>query len=506
MSRALSALVLCIALPAAAQDGRGLSLSGSVDLIVQRNDLAVDPATGQPRPDQHQVAPTLLLNWGAWSAGLTGRATNFYRMRSDLTVAEEDYALYRAYLRYTGDGYSAQLGDFNTLLGKGLVLSVVQNDATLQDWTVRGLDFRGRWKGLDVHALGGRVSNKARRLSLYQEWDVLGFESSVEWLRGHRLGVHASRIDDRVVPALLRSVAKGRRDTGSFSVTGTNLGGIFDYTFEAAKVHYRDKREDPFITQTMPWALKETEGSARYGHLVLAKGRWMAMAEYKNYRNFAIELTNPPLADRENERPSFERTEGRRLYLQYTFPEPTLTLFGSAGRVKEGTVLGRAVYEGSHVYGGFKLEDLFDRFSARYSYGLKRAHYNGAYPQKKTTGDLTYQFTPLWSLELTYRDRRNRIPGSRPYLERDEGLQLARSPWGALFLMRQYSSEETFLGPTSTGPRRPMYNGGVRVNFGKGSYVEASGGKLRGGEVCAGGACVTLPPYQGWKLVASLKF
>jgi len=47
-----------------------------------------------------------------------------------------------------------------------------------------------------------------------------------------------------------------------------------------------------------------------------------------------------------------------------------------------------------------------------------------------------------------------------------------------------------------------LYYGGVRVNFRKGSYLDLSAGRLRGGEVCASGQCITLPPFKGWKAAA----
>jgi hypothetical protein len=51
-----------------------------------------------------------------------------------------------------------------------------------------------------------------------------------------------------------------------------------------------------------------------------------------------------------------------------------------------------------------------------------------------------------------------------------------------------------------------MYYAGLRVNLRKDSYLELSGGRLRGGEVCAGGQCAILPPFRGWKLGAHLRW
>jgi hypothetical protein len=246
---------------------------------------------------------------------------------------------------------------------------------------------------------------------------------------------------------------------------------------------FRDRKRPSF-----PVPVDPREGTGAYGNLSWQRGAWFLMGEAKRYENFDDALNTPPLADRETEKNDLHDASGRRVFLQRSFMKPDLTVFLSAGRYREGT------RHGQNLYGGFKLQDGFGRMDLACTYGLRTV----LYPEKRTDAALTWRFTPRWSLDLTLRDRRNRPPWSDPYQETDLAVQVACSPRFALFLLQQRSSVTVF---DSTR----LYHGGLRVNLPKGSYLEMSGGRLRGGEVCAGGQCVKLPPFKGWQIAAHLR-
>jgi hypothetical protein len=231
------------------------------------------------------------------------------------------------------------------------------------------------------------------------------------------------------------------------------------------------------------------QGDGTYGNLSWHPGTWFLMAEYKNYQNFDNALNNPPLADRDTERNDLYDGTGRRLYAQYSFRSPDLTVFVSGGRYRQERNAGQS------VYGGFKLQDWHERLDLACTYGQKTV----LYPEKKTDAALTWRCTPLWSVQLTLRDKRNRPPGSTPYSETDLTVQLARSPRFAVYVLQQRSSLPVF-------DATRLYCGGLRVELPKGSYLDFSAGRLRGGEVCAGGQCIILPPFRGWKLAAHVRW
>jgi len=480
------------------------SVAVTHDLLVQNDQLAHGPAYPLDpgvRGHQFQEALSAVLDAGPWSGGFTVRDVNFYKIDASTTLARPDVSLYRIYAKYTGDGLGACAGDFNTLLGRGLILSVVQNDTVLQDWTIRGV--QGTWNrgALGVHGLAGTVSNNERlRGNGFQTWAVTGLEASLEWSHGQRVGVRAGTIRDGTVPPMLDGLAQGRRETRSVDLAGVNLGGgTLDYYLEAAAVQYLDP-----IAFPVPFrATDPARGSGAYGLLSCHRGPWLLQAEAKRYRHFDLELNNPPLADRETEKVTKDHSDGLRLYAQYSFPDPQLTLLASAGRYREGQLIAPVVFQGSGLYGGFRLEEWRDRLDCQCTYGLKTVHPAGEYPEKLTDAALTYRFTPRWSLDLTFQDRRNRSPGSDPYDQWDLTTQVGRSRWGAVYVTHQFDSlVNTTANPF---PTHGSTNAGVRITFGNGSYADLSGGRIRGGEVCAGGQCVILPASKGWKLLMHVR-
>ena len=487
--------------PAVTAPGPNVAVTN--DCLVQEDQLAHGPAYPEDpatRGRQFQEALSVVVDDGAWSGGFTARDVNFYKANASTTLGRPDAALYRVYARYAGDSLSAGAGDFNTLMGRGLILSVVQNDTVLQDWTIRGGQLAWQVDALELRGLAGTVSTNQRlRPNGYQTWDVAGLEASVAWRPGQRVGLRAGTIDDATVPPILRGQAAGRRVTQAADLAGANLLGAVDYYLEAAQVRYLD----PMVLPIPFRATDPGRGSGAYGLLAYHSGPWLLQAEFKRYRHFDLELNNPPLADRETEKLTKDNSGGARLYGQYSFRNPQLTLLCSAGRYQEGQLIAPVMYQGSSLYGGFRLEEWLDRLDCSYSYGLKTVHPAGAYPEKQTVAALTCRFTALWSLDLAFFDKRNRIPGSDPYDQWDLTAQVSRSRWGAVYVTHQYDS----LVGTTANPfaSHGSTNAGVRFTLKNGSYVDLSCGRIRGGEVCAGGQCVILPASQGWKVLTHFR-
>jgi hypothetical protein len=468
-------------LAAWAGEATPLTLSATTDLLTWHDLLATGPSrfTPTPRPGQYQYSLSLQGNLGPWTGGATLRDVNFYQPNPKITLDRATTTLYKKYLKFDASHWNLQAGDFNTMLGRGLVLSVIQNPAILKEDTIDGGDARYRSGRLEVHALGGTVTTEQQD----QSWRVSGFEATVRFLPGNRLGVRAGTIQDGRAPSF-GAPPLGLRQSRSVSLAGEDLLGSVNYYVELGHIDFRDQRLPLWPTPVDP-----RKGDGGYGSLSWHRQGWFLMAEAKHYENFDNQLNNPPLADRDTEKNDLHDASGRRLYAQYSFGSPDLTAFLSAGGYREETL------EGRNVYGGFKLQDCFDRLDMTYTYGLRTVQYL----EKKTDATLTWRFTPVWSLDLTLRDKRNRPSGADPYEETDLTVQVARSPRFSAYLMQQRSSLAVF-------DATRLYYGGVRVNFRKGSYLDLSAGRLRGGEVCASGQCITLPPFKGWKAAAHVRW
>ncbi|HLO66065.1 MAG TPA: hypothetical protein VK188_03530, partial [Holophaga sp.] len=436
---------------------------------------------------------------GPWTADLSVRAANVILAQSQWTLPGTRAEVHRLGAAWTGEAWKVRAGDFTAVLGRGLLLSVVRNEALLRDWSLRGARVvwqEGPW---EAQVLVGRADNGLGRLpSLARTWSVAGLEASLAWKPGHRVGIRVCALDDLRVPARMRSRATGRRLAGSLSLSGSLLGGLLDYYGEGALVRY----QDPPLVPPLPGALDPGRGRGAYGALTWARGPWMLQAEAKHYRRFDLDLNQPPVADRETEKGTLDVADGARLYGQRVFRDAGLTLFLSLGRYRQGRLTSAAAWRGSQAYGGFRLEGLGDALDASLTHGVKTVHEAGAYPERRTEAALTWRFTPAWSLALTFDGRANRPPDSAPYREDALTLEGAWVGRGALRIMRQSGTRS----PGAPFGGRDLYSGGLRLELGRESHVDLSGGRWRGGEACSGGQCAILPPFEGWRLEARFAF
>lgn len=513
-------LALLVAAPLLAQAEGGFRLTFTNDFVGQQNRLATwSPEASRPDRDpkeawrQFNESLAITGNWvlpdaGSLTFGLTGRSTNFYQQRSDLTLDPADSRLYRKYLKYSQGGFTAQVGDFHALLGRGLVLSVLPIDKLLKERTIEGADVRYQGSWLELRALTGNIRTETRD----QAWKVTGGECVVKWLEGpqvgiHRLGFHGARIEDAETAKtdeLTRSLMH-RRELRSVSLSGDRIGQRVSYYVESARLRWTPRPDD---------FLPLKEGEATYANVSFKAGPVYVLAEGRRYLRFETDLidaqntlNNPPLTDREDEKNNLVHSEIRRVMVQYALKEPDLAFFVSVGEIKENAYGDEAMPffrfdpktdVGHNVYGGFTAEDLWDRLTLSATYGVKDVLYR----ETRTDVAATLRFSKRWSLEVKHRDKRHTDPMTgEPNQERDLSVQLSRSPRFALYGMQQYRSS-----PGVNFKNRLMHSGGIRFFVSKTSYVDLSGGAIRGGLVCSGGQCRELPDFKGWKLATHFQF
>lgn len=438
-------------------DRGGFTFYFNNDFLYQRNSLAEES-------DQFYEAFSFFGKYGNWSGGATMRTFNFLKQDPN-TTRETDFELQRQFIRYSSKNFNIQAGDFYSLLGRGMTLSVLQNDKALRDRTIFGGDARFQSEKVTLRVLGGTVEDELQS----RKWRVAGAEGEVNVYRSNRVGAHFSYITD-----VDTFYGRGPRTTFSVSAAGDKLFDLLSYYAEVSRLKFENE-----------W---DPAGSGIYTNIGVARKNVSVMVEYKRYKDFDNELNNPPPADRDDEVTNLYDAESGRVYVQYSFFNPDLVLFLSAGRVREFDI------SGNHFYGGFTVEDLWEKVTASLTIGRKELDF----PIKRVDGDFIYSLTDALSVEFQVKDKWYETPYSR-FDERDFMTQFACSPYGAVFFQYQYSARVI-------NDRQNFYNGGVRVNVWEGSYIEASGGSLRGGEVCAGGQCFYMPPFEGFKLALYTTF
>ncbi len=410
--------------------------------------------------EKHQFYQELSVfsQYKKWSVGVTLRGNNFLKQTYNKTLDEVQTDFYRKYIQYNSRYFKVNLGDFHTLLGRGLVLSVLDNEDIFRERTVLGGNMHYNRGRLDVKVLAGEVQDETYN----QKWRTVGGEAGVEYIKNHFIGAHFSFIADG---GTFRSL--GDRVTASVSLKGSRLFKYFSYYAEAAILNFEDE------------ALEQ--GHAYYGNLTFSKSHFTGYVEFRRYKDFDNELNNPPTADRADEVTPLRESTGGRLYLQYAFFEPDITLFFNLGRYRE--------YDdkGNHIYGGITIEDLWECLSLSLSYGVRDI----IYPIRKVDAHLVYQFSDRWSVDLGFKSKRY-TEKSFKFRELDQTLEISCAPYFSVFGMYQYSYHKVL-------DLNHFWSGGVKVYLKGGTAMEFSGGTIRGGQVCAGGQCFVAPPFKGFK-------
>jgi hypothetical protein len=422
------------------------------DFVFQDNKLAKES-------DQFSNSSSLFVKWANWAGGLTVREFNFYKQSSNWTLPETQYDLYRKYIQYTTPKFEIQAGDFHSMLGRGLVLSVLQNDKIFRNRTIMGGDFRYHSGGWDVRALGGKVEDELKQ----QNWTVAGGEATREYWKGNRVGVRTSYILDSKTYQQL-----GDRATWSVSANADKLPAGLSYYVEIGRLNFRDA----YIP----------DGSGYYSNLGWTHRNLTLLFEFKKYTNFDNELNNPPSADRGDLASNLYDSTTTRLYSQYALFGNQVLPFFSIGRAREG------IGVGPQYFGGVNATNIREKLDFSFSYGVKDIFY----AVKTAEGRILYRFTDRLSAEFYSRDKRY-TQRSYQFNEDDYSAQISVAPYGAVFFQKQYSRN-------LIDHRHNFYSGGIRINVKRDSYFEFSTGAQRGGEVCSGGQCIFLPPFKGWKI------
>lgn len=452
MKRGLFLCILLFTLGTAFAEDKKFSFLFTNEFTYQKNRLA-------NQSDQFLNASSLFLKYGNWAGGLTMRGYNYYKQATNYTLEDPEFDLYRKYIQYTQPNFEFQAGDFYSILGRGLVLSVLQNDKAYRDRTVLGGDFHFHSKNWKFRMLGGNVEDELKM----EKWRVAGAEVSREYWKGNRVGFNASYIHDAKT-----FMDIGDRLTGSIQLNADTLPGGFSYYTEISRLNI----EDPF----------RPDGSGYYANVGWTRKNVTLLFEFNKYKDFNNGLNNPPSADRGDEGVELTDSETLRLYAQYSFFNPDIIAFVSIGRARD------AAETGPQIYTGANASEIWDRLDFSFVYSFKETYY----PVKIIDGQATLRLTSALAADFAMRDKRF-DQGSYRFNERDWMPQISWAPYGSVFFQRQYSRD-------LIDGHHYFNSYGFRINVKRDSYFEFSTGSIRGGEVCAAGQCLYIPPFRGWKI------
>ncbi|MCP4149517.1 MAG: hypothetical protein GY757_17350, partial [bacterium] len=138
------------------------------------------------KKSQYYESLSIFSNYKKVSMGFTLRGNNFFKQAVNVTLEDPEFDVYRKFVQYNSKNLNVTVGDFYSMLGRGLVLSVLENQDVLRERTILGGNVHYNRGRIDLRFLGGRI--KAETGS--QEWNIAGGEAGFEYTKNHRAGVH----------------------------------------------------------------------------------------------------------------------------------------------------------------------------------------------------------------------------------------------------------------------------------------------------------------------------
>ncbi len=438
------------------------------------------------------------LRRGAWTAGV--RADGAW-LDDEVDGLGRDLRLERAFLSADWERVQLRLGDGHVAFGQGLTLSMRRIDALGADIALRGARVEVGDEDLRFRALGGLANS--------QNLDPIAWavrQDADDRLGGVELLWRPVQTLTIAPYGLWLSAPGAAPDGADISWMLGGASATWQHKGSRAAIEAAGGRERGLQAEDrQPWAV--------FGRLGQDIGAATWLLEARAARHWQIGRAHAHL--RYHEPPSLERDDqvvpgdrdvlGGRARLEWRLDGRTV-LHANAMHYRFATDGSEPIRGGdaSHVFGGFEK-----RFSSRDSVALG----GGWRVERKPGGvsggglwhvdvDLSLGLPGTWSLTGKWNHRSEealRFAGLEPFVRGLGVLGVAFRRRYVLSLLYGYSSEVRV---------RPFHYPAVeaRLVLPRGGELRVLGGRLSGGRVCASGACRSLPPFEGARLDAVLRF
>ena len=413
--------------------------------------------------------------------------------------------LRKRWIAAESNGWSVRLGDVYGTLGRGLALSIFEDQV---------VDFDNALDGVQGEAAVGPASLKviAGTNSFDEAAQVVkGAEARVALPRGTTLGMEG---------VLLNSVAHGPadrplRDQLGGAHAATSLGSIADLYGEYVLRSYRYYEADPKATG---------EGHAGYASATWYLGRVQVLSEFKDLLRYKLldasengftastpSIINPPTAIRQHASTLLNRGGHT----------PNIDLNDERGGKVEALV---TVDDKTHLTGAFGRTEARHRHQpSREAYGeierwlTDRAEVIAKFGETEEivieggeeifTERITYAGTLLvpwndtWSTQIDFETQgtQEQNRATRDFQEplefRDNLLSLtvSRAPNMSFALTSEWSDSPKEVDDF-------WMWGECNLRLGDRHQLLLGGGKLRGGQLCSGGVCKLVDPFEGGRI------
>ncbi|MBZ0274286.1 DUF6029 family protein [bacterium] len=438
------------------------------------------------------------------------------------------YWLEKAYVQYESPTVFVRAGDSHNRLGEGLVLALQALDEFGQDDTLFGGVAQVRDKGghVELRALGGVINEgddlsfKPERASedepALDERDIAGGGQIVAGMPGW--GFASARFLGGVLQTDEDIALAAQEEDDPYDIAGAGLrwmqlGGLGEIYGEYAWYIREDRKKDldPELI----------EGRGAYASMNLAAGPVTFLAEGQDYYRFDYPHAAPPIL--EFEKQTFghlpDRTDilGARGLAEVLLPFWESSILASYYHARRHETppdeladhydLDASIEWAEHTYGGFDI--VFPNGA----HTVATAGYREEPEGRWVHGEFDFSYPLFGRHEADLAVRAKDFHGMDTFLGTEYGSFSVAPGWlyggiASVTLRYERSDEPLAAGAGGVeGEDDPdFWSGEARLRAGEHVDLRAFYGRIKGGLVCSGGICRTVPPFDGAQLDVTLKF
>ncbi len=432
------------------------------------------------------------LSYGRFAAGIVflshSPSNQILLDPNDFGVREE--GIRKRWVTAQVDPITIRLGDSYASFGNGLVLHVIEDQSVDFDNVLDGMHIEAALGGLQIEGIAGTNSLGKERTV------VKGTSLRYEGTSGWRIGLNGAIVDS--VDGI--DVRPGRDKIG-----GIEAGAYLPHGIEV-NGEYAVRRYDPE---------RKAQGDAPEGHATYLQasggiGPFSLFLEAKDLLRFDHPYTTPPtvarqhtstLLNRGSHVPNIRLDDERGVQVELLWsvtPDFILTGNYSESDARHATL---PAWEASGQLEADWLGVHWNLLAAETEEKVREGEDRVFYERITFGGDMVFNLSDRWALETLYEMQNTQQSDLATahyqfplkYQDQIAGFTLSMSPkytWSATL---EWSDS-----PLETEESWLWIEWGIRLGII--GQLTLGGGSLRGGQVCSGGVCKLVDPFEGGRL------
>jgi len=386
------------------------------------------------------------------------------------------YGLYQRYLNYSSNNIQITIGNFYTMLGRGLVLRSFENRPLRWDTNIDGVNFNFQTKYVDGKLLSGKPRDRSGMRLDRLDGGELTFKIHDRVQVG---STYLATIDDE----------EKRIHRGS---------GYLNFSFPLASFYSEYASRKDFETD---WG----EGRALYTSADFFINTMTLRAEYKDYDNYHLyknslyDYNNPPTVVREHLYTLLNRhqhiinpQDEKGWLVESLIPVSDYgmsTLSYSKTNNHQGDRLFQEYYAQLEL---FYPEDWNWILAAGHEKDREGRYMNFVFGS-------TYNFNYINTIKIIYEHQHNKILlTDRQFFSQIYYLEYSRAPHFTISIIAERTTEQF-------NERDLWFGVQLDTQFFDRYELSLFGGTRREGKICSGGVCVYKPEFEGIEAIFQVR-